>query len=58
MRCDRTGQDDSFEAKLDAIMNRIITQQRRSHSVNEVGIVNGAKKNSVYDQGQTQEGPY
>ena len=58
MRYDRTEQDDSFEAKLDAIMNRMITQERRSHSVNEVGIVNGAKKNSVDDQGLAQEGPY
>ena len=32
----------AIEAKLDAIMNRMNNQERRSHSVNEVGIVNGA----------------
>ena len=48
----------TIEVKLDAIMNRMNTQERRSHSVNEVGIVNGAEQNSVFDQGLAQEGPY
>ena len=48
----------AIEAKLDAIMNGMNTQERRSHSVNEVGIVNGAEQNSVANQGLAQEGPY
>ena len=43
---------------LDAIMNRMNNQERISHSVNEVGIVDVAKQKSVADQGLTQEGPY
>ena len=39
----------AIQAKLDSIMNRMNSQERRSHSVNEVGIVNGVKKNSVAD---------
>ena len=31
----------AIEAKLDAIMNKMNNQERRSHSVNEVGIVEG-----------------
>ena len=33
----------AIEAKLDAIMNRMNNQERRGHSCNEVGIVEGAK---------------
>ena len=38
-----------IEAKLDAIMNRMNSQERISHSVNEMGIVNGVEQNSVAD---------
>ena len=48
----------AIEATLDAIMNRMNTQEKRSHLVNEVGIVNGVEKNSVSNQGLAQEGPY
>ena len=48
----------SIEAKLDAIMNRMTNQERRSHSVNEVGIVDGAEQKSVADKGLAQESPY
>ena len=48
----------AIEAKLDAIMNRMNNQKRRSHSVNEVGIVDGAELKNVVDQGLAQEGPY
>ena len=37
----------TIEAKLDAIMNRMNNHERRGHSVNEVGIVEGAELNSV-----------
>ena len=48
----------TIEAKLDAIMNRMNNQERRGHSCNEVGIVEGAKQNGVADQGLAHEGPY
>ena len=47
-----------IEAKLNAIMNRMNNQERRSHSVNEVGIVEGAKQKNIVDQGLAHEGPY
>ena len=47
-----------IDAKQDAIINRMNSQEKRSHSVNEVGIVNGAEQNSVVDQGLAHEGPY
>ena len=48
----------AIEAKLDVIMNRMNNQERRNHSINEVGIMNGAKKNNVVDQGLAHEGAY
>ena len=48
----------TIEAKLDAIMNIMNTQERISHSINEVGIVNSIEKNNVIDQGLAHEGPY
>ena len=33
----------AIEEKLDAIMSRMSNQERRSHSANEVGIVEGAE---------------
>ena len=48
----------AIEANLDAIINRMNTQERRSHSVNKVGIVNGVEQNSAIDQGLAHEGPY
>ena len=48
----------AIEAKLDAIMNRINSHERRSHSVNEVGIVNGIEQNSVANRGLAHESPY
>ena len=48
----------TIEAKLDDIMNRMNVQERRGHSINKVGIVNGLEQNSVADQGLTLEGPY
>ena len=48
----------AIKAKLDALMNRMNTQERRSHLVNEMVIVNGAEPNYVADQGLVHEGPY
>ena len=33
----------TFETKLDTIMNKMNNQERRSHSCNEVGTVEGAE---------------
>ena len=45
----------AIEAKLDAITTRMINQERRSHSINEVGTVNGVEHNSIANQGVAQE---
>ena len=48
----------AIEIKLYTIMNRMNSQERRSHLVNEVGIVNGLEQNNVADQGLAHGGPY
>ena len=48
----------SIEAKLDAIMNMMNNQEKRGHSCNVVGIVEGAKQKSVADLGLAHEGTY
>ena len=47
----------AIEAKLDAIMNRMNNQERRGHSCNEVGIVEGAEQKNVVDLELAHEGP-
>ena len=44
----------TIEAKLDAIVNRLNNQQRRSHNVNKVGLMQGEET----DQEVAQEGAY
>ena len=44
-------------AKLDALMSRLSHQERRSHSTNEVGTMEGVEQKCV-NEGLTQEGPY
>ena len=39
-------------------MNRMNNDEGRNHSVNEVGIMNGAEQNNVVDQGLAHEGAY
>ena len=48
----------TIEAELDEIMTRMNNQERRNHSVNEVGIVEGVEQKNSDDQGLAQEGPY
>ena len=48
----------AIEAELDVIMNRMNNQERRNHSVNEVGIMNGVEQNNVADKGLAHEGAY
>ena len=47
----------AIEAKLDIIMNRMNNQERRGHSCNKVGIVEGTKHKCVAGEGLTHEGP-
>ena len=48
----------AIEAKLDTIIKRMNNQERRGHSYNEVGIVEGAEQKSIVEQGLAHEGPY
>ena len=48
----------TIEAKLDALMNKLGNQDRRIHSVHEVGTVEENEQNSSADEGLAHEGPY
>ena len=48
----------TIEAKLDTIMNRMNNQEKRGHSCNEVGTLEGARQKCVVDEGLTHEGLY
>ena len=48
----------AIEAKLDTIMNRMNNQERRDHSYNEVGVVEGVRQKCVVDEGLAHKGPY
>ena len=39
----------AIEGKLDSIMTRMNNKERSSHSVNEVGTINGAEQNRLVD---------
>ena len=46
----------AIEAKLDAVMNRLSSNERRMHTVHEVGAVKEGRRNSV--EGYEEEEPY
>ena len=48
----------TIKAKLDAIMNKMNNQEKRGHSCNEVGIVEGSEQKSVANIGLAHEGAY
>ena len=48
----------AIEAKLDTIMNRMNNKERRDHSYNEVGVVEGVGQKFVVDEGLAHKGPY
>ena len=48
----------AIEAKLDVLMSRMNTQERRSHSTNTVGIEERGEQKCINDEGLTHEGPY
>ena len=41
----------AIEAKLGAIMSRMNNRERINHSINEVGIVEGAEQKKLVDRG-------
>ena len=47
-----------IEAKLDALMNKMGSHERRMHSANEVGTVDENEKRNSAKEGLTHEGPY
>ena len=48
----------AIEAKLDTSMNWMNNQERRCHSYNEVGVVEGVGHKCAIDEGLAHEGPY
>ena len=48
----------AIEAKLDALMNKLGNQDRRMHSTNEMGTMEGIEHNSITNEGLAHEGPY
>ena len=53
IRLDRTT---AIEAKLDAVMNKLSSNERRMHTAHEVGAVREGRRNSV--EGYEEEEPY
>ena len=48
----------AIEAKLDALMNKIRNQDRRTHSSLEVGTVERNEQKGSAKEGLAHEGPY
>ena len=46
----------AIEAKLDAIMNKLSSNERRMHTAHEVGVVKEGRRNSA--EGYDEEKPY
>ena len=46
----------SIEAKLDAVMNKLSSNERRMHTAHEVGVVRKGRRNSA--EGYEEEEPY
>ena len=45
-------------AKLDVLISKISTQERRCHSANTLGIEEGGEQKCMTDEGLAHEGPY
>ena len=48
----------AIEAKLDVLMSKMSTQEKRSYSANAVGIEEGREQECSTDEGLAHEGPY
>ena len=48
----------AFEAKLDALMNKIGNNERRMHTALEVGAVDEEERRKSAEEGSNHEGPY
>ena len=47
-----------IKEKMEALMSKMSTQERRSHSENELGIEEGGVQKCIADEGFAHEGPY
>ena len=47
-----------IEAELDVIMNRMNNKEKRGHSCNEVGIVEGCEQKNIANERLAHEGAY
>ena len=48
----------TIKAKLDVLMSKMSTQERRCHSANAVGIEEGGEQKCMIDEELSHEGPY
>ena len=48
----------TIEAKLDMLMSKMSTHERRCHSINTIGIEEGGEQKCMTDKGLAHEGPY
>ena len=48
----------TMETKLDELMSKTSTQERRIHSANEMGIKEGGEQKCIVYEGLAHEGPY
>ena len=48
----------SIEAKLDILMSKMNTQERRSYLANVMGLEEGGEHKCMTDEGLSQEGTY
>ena len=48
----------TIKATPDALMSKMSTQERRSHSANVMGIEEGGEQKSIANEGLAHEGPY
>ena len=48
----------AIEAKLDTLMSKMSTQERRRHSANAVGIKEEGEHKGIANEGLAHEGPY
>ena len=48
----------AVDVKLDVLMSKMSTQEKRSHSTNTVGIEEGGEQKCMAGEGLVHEGPY
>ena len=48
----------AIEAKLDAVMNKLVSNERRMHTAHEVGAVDEGERRKSAEEGPNHEGSY